>query len=426
MLPLLIFSVIILLIDLYAYKGIKLLWNETKNTRLKTTLNIFYWLVPFLLFASVIALFYIRPLGRDPKIFNSYLYVVAFAFLFYFPKLIFIFFHFIEDITFLLHRLISFFRAYGRNDGTHHQPVERDKWKLLSKTGLVISLIPFLMIIYGIAIERFDFQVIHQTIEHESIPSAFDGFRIVHISDLHAGSFYGHERQVERAVRKINRQNADLILFTGDLVNNFTSEIDTFLEILQEMNAAYGMYSVLGNHDYGDYFQWESEVAKEKNMEQMISAHREIGFRLLLNEWDSIVVGGEMIAIIGVENWGEPPFPQYGDLEEASRGTEGLPFRILLTHDPSHWDAEVLDGNIELTLAGHTHGFQFGIELGNISWSPSKFKYPQWGGLYSENSQFLYVNRGLGYVGFPGRVGMPPEITVIELRSPRNSISLSN
>jgi uncharacterized protein len=417
MLPLLIFSIIILLVDLYAYKGIKILWNETGNTRVKIALNIFYWLVPLVLLASVIALFFLRPGSRDPEVFNGYLHVVAFAFLFYFPKLIFVLFHLVEDISYQIHRLITWLRTYNRKENPHPRPGERDKWKLLSKTGLVIALIPFLAIIYGIAIERFNFKVINQTIEHESIPSSFDGFRIVHISDLHAGSFYGHERQVERAVRKINRQNADLILFTGDLVNNFTSEIDTFVEILQDLNAVHGMYSVLGNHDYGDYFQWESMEAKEKNMKQMISSHHEIGFRLLLNEWDSLVVNGEKIAIIGVENWGELPFPRYGDLEEASRGTEDFPFRILLTHDPSHWDAEVLDGNIELTLAGHTHGFQFGIELGNISWSPSKFKYPRWGGLYRENAQFLYVNRGLGYVGFPGRVGMPPEITVIELRS---------
>jgi uncharacterized protein len=270
-----------------------------------------------------------------------------------------------------------------------------------------------------VAIGRFDFQVINKQIEFTTLPDAFDGFRIVHISDLHVGSFHGHKDQVRHAVKIINGQQPDMIVFTGDLVNNFTAEIDGFIDILAELHAPYGVYSILGNHDYGDYYQWESEAEKERNFDDMLVAQEKMGFRLLINEWDSIVIGGDKIALIGVENWGEPPFPQYGDLQEASRGTEDLPFRILLTHDPTHWDAEVLAQNdIALTLAGHTHGMQFGIENRVFRWSPSKFKYPRWAGLFEEDGQFLYVNRGLGYVAFPGRIGMPPEITVIELRAP--------
>jgi uncharacterized protein len=408
MLPLAIFVIIIITIDLYAYKGLKMLWQEFESASLKRIINIVYWLIPFMLLTSVVLVIYFRPVERDPKIFNGYLYIVAFAFMFYLPKLFFLLFHLIEDIV---HLTGMFIRRFGKPGAIGK------RWKLLSRAGLIIAIIPFLAIVYGMVIGRFDFQVINKQIEHAAVPSSFDGFRILHISDLHIGSFVGYESRVSRAVEIINGQKPDLIVFTGDLVNNFTSEIDGFVHILRKLDAPYGIYSILGNHDYGDYYQWESEEAKELNMQQMLVAHQEIGFRLLMNEWDSLVVDGETIALIGVENWGAPPFPQYGDLEKAAAGTENFPFRILLTHDPSHWDAEVLgNSNIELTLAGHTHGFQFGIELGNISWSPSKFKYPRWGGKYRENDQFLYVNRGLGFVGFPGRVGMPPEITVIELK----------
>ena len=245
---------------------------------------------------------------------------------------------------------------------------------------------------------------------------AFDGFKVVQISDMHIGSFHGHENQVKKAIELVNEQKPDLILFTGDLVNNFTEELNGWIPILSNLKAKYGMYSILGNHDYGDYYEWENEAEKAKNLNDLKQAHKNIGFRLLLNENEKISINNSEIAIVGVENWGLPPFPQYGNLNAAMNGSAEMPFKILMSHDPSHWDAEVIEKtDIDLTLSGHTHGMQFGIEIGNIKWSPVKYKYPRWAGLYKDKDQYLYVNRGFGYIGFPGRVGMPPEITLIEL-----------
>lgn len=421
MLPLIVFIFLVLLIDFYSYKGIKVVWeNLSVNNSLKLILKIIFWLVPFLLITSVLYVLYIKPVGLDPRIFNGYYYIVAFTMMFYLPKLVFILFHFIEDIAFVVEKVFKPVVNYIIHGNYTSVETGRSRRKFLSITGMIIAVIPFFAIIYGVAIGRFDFQVIKKEIEFVNLPASFDGFRIVHISDLHIGSFYGYENRVREAIEIVNKQNPDIILFTGDLVNNFTAEIDGFIDMLSEMRAPFGKYSILGNHDYGDYYQWDSELAKKKNMDYMLEAHQIIGFRLLMNEWESLSVNGEEIALIGVENWGEPPFPQYGDLEKASKGTERFPFRILLSHDPTHWDAEILGKtSIDLTLSGHTHGMQFGIENSIISWSPSKYKYPRWGGLFKENGQFLYVNRGLGYIAFPGRIGMPPEITVIELRSAR-------
>jgi uncharacterized protein len=417
MLPLTILIIFILSIDFYTYKGLKTLWTPPSGSGFTLILKILYWLIPFLLLASVVFMLYLKPAEPEPRIFNGHLYIIAFTMLFYLPKLVFVFFHLLEDIVFLAEKALkgagSLFA--GKNSGERGKSIRRN---FLSQAGLLIAIVPFLAVIYGVAIGRFDFQVINKKVTSEAIPSSFDGFRIVHISDLHLGSFHGHKDQVRQAVRLINGQEPDLIVFTGDLVNNFTSEADGFVDILSGLRATYGIYSVLGNHDYGDYYQWESEAEKEKNMLAMIDVHKKMGFYLLMNDWDSLEINGEKIAIVGVENWGEPPFPRYGDLEKAMAGTEMFPFKILLTHDPTHWDAEVLGiENIDLTLSGHTHGMQFGIENRMLRWSPSKFKYPRWAGLFEENGQFLYVNRGLGYVAFPGRIGMPPEITVIELKA---------
>ena len=415
--PLLVFFLFVIVTDLYTYKGLKTLWDRPSSPLIKLFFRTLFWLIPSILLASVVYVLYLRPVEPSPRIFNGYYYIVAFTTMFYLPKLVFILFHLTEDIVLITERFVKVLDGYFRKRITPFGEINGTRRKFFSRTGVIIALIPFFAVIYGMAIGRFDFQVINKTIESGNLPSSFDGFRIVHISDLHIGSFYGYEDRVRRAVKMINGQNPDLIVFTGDLVNNFTSELDGFIGILAEMRASYGKYSVLGNHDYGDYYQWESESAKAENMKEMLFAHENIGFRLLLNQWDSIFVNEEAIAIIGVENWGDPPFPRYGDLEKASSGTGNIPFRILLTHDPSHWDAEVLGHTgIDLTLAGHTHGMQVGIENRFFRWSPSKIKYPRWGGLFEEQGQYLYVNRGLGYIAFPGRIGMPPEITVIELR----------
>jgi predicted MPP superfamily phosphohydrolase len=241
--------------------------------------------------------------------------------------------------------------------------------------------------------------------------------RIVQISDFHIGSFLNSIDEVEVAVELINEQNADLLLFTGDFVNNLSSEMDKFIPILNKLKAKNGKYSILGNHDYGDYVPWNSMEEKRKNFDRLINLQEDLGFKVLINGSQKVALNGEEIELIGVENWGLPPFPQYGDLNKALLNTTQDSFKILMSHDPTHWDEEVLEKtNIDLTLSGHTHGAQFGIEIPGWRWSPVNMRYKRWGGLYTEGMQRLYVNTGIGFIGFPGRVGMPPEIAVIELK----------
>jgi hypothetical protein len=251
------------------------------------------------------------------------------------------------------------------------------------------------------------------------LPEAFEGLRIVQVSDLHLGGFYHHRTHIAHVVDQINGLEPGLLLFTGDMVHNFAEEVTPFVEILNRLEAPLGKFAILGNHDYGHYYRWESEDAERQNLELVKNQIRACGFDLLLNEHRRIRRNGSAIELIGVENWGKPPFPQLGDLEEAMKGTRPEMIKILLSHDPSHWDQRVRGKEpVILTLAGHTHGMQFGIEWGRFKWSPSKWTYRHWAGLYRENGQYLYVNRGLGFTGYPGRVGIRPEITLLTLTRP--------
>lgn len=333
----------------------------------------------------------------------------------YLSKILFVVFHFTEDLI----RGFSFLvkMTLGRISPPVKSGAEKiSRIKFISRLGLALSAIPFGTFLYGMVHGKFNYRIRFEKIHFPDLPESFDGIRVVQISDIHIGGLYGAWEKVSDAIELINEQDPDLIVFTGDLVNNFAEELEGWLPILDKMNAKTGKYSILGNHDYGDYHYWESEAEKEANLDKIKLGHKEIGFNLLLNQSDIISREGEQIAIIGVENWGKPPFAQYGNLQDARRNALDIPFQILLSHDPSHWDAEILGKtNIQLTLSGHTHGMQFGIETRNIHWSPIQMKYPRWGGLYEESGQYLYVNRGLGYIGYPGRVGILPEITVIDL-----------
>ncbi len=298
-----------------------------------------------------------------------------------------------------------------------HSAKNRLDLETLLIIGGLLGIFLLAAIIRGIIIGRFDFRVVRQALDFDNLPRAFEGLKIVQISDMHIGSFYNHHDRVQEAIELINELSPDLILFTGDMVNNTAEETKGWKEIFAGLRASMGKFSILGNHDYGDYIRWSSEEAKKKNLQELIDFERSAGFDIMLNENRIIERNGEKIAIIGVENWGNPPFARYGYLPDAMRGTEHLPFSILMSHDPSHWDEEVFGKtHIDLTLSGHTHGMQFGIIIGNWKWSPVQWRYERWGGLYRHNGQCLYVNRGLGHIGFPGRVGMLPEITLIELR----------
>lgn len=412
----LIVIIFLLLIDILAFKGLLRLIRESMRSH-KRVFIAAYWFIPV---ALMVFMFFTWKVSNEANhIQNQYrLFQIASLFLlFYLPKIVFIVFHLIEDMI----RAIAYFvskwirKPIHATTRTDHSISRMD---FLTKTGLFVASLPFLSILYGTASGRFDFTVRRVKSSFSKIPESFKGFKLVQISDLHIGSFYGHYDQLERAVEMINELVPDLIVFTGDMVNDYSEELRPCIPILKRLKATYGMYSILGNHDYGDYHNWPSESAKEENLKTLIQFQEESGFRLLLNDSAVIRMGPDSIAMIGVENWGKPPFAQYGDLKKAMAKIEDVPFKILLTHDPSHWDAEVLNQtDVALTLSGHTHGFQFGIEKGNMRWSPVQYRYPRWAGLYREGAQELYVNRGLGCIGYMGRVGIYPEITLIELSS---------
>jgi predicted MPP superfamily phosphohydrolase len=291
--------------------------------------------------------------------------------------------------------------------------------KFISYSALTLAAIPFGTMIYGMLKTAFDFKILKSKVPIANLPSSFEGLKIVQISDIHSGSFLSN-LHFKNAVKLIMQEKPDVIFFTGDLVNDRSDEAEPFKKIWKELNAPFGVYSILGNHDYGDYVIWDTPEEKQANLERLFEIHKEMGWNLLLNEHRILEKNGEKIGLIGVENWGAAlRFPRKGDMEKAQTGMEEVPVKILLSHDPSHWDAKILKEHpdVDLTLSGHTHGFQFGIEIPGFKWSPSQYVYPQWAGLYTQGKQHLYVNRGLGFLGYLGRVGIRPEITVLELTS---------
>jgi predicted MPP superfamily phosphohydrolase len=300
-----------------------------------------------------------------------------------------------------------------------------DLYRLIAKTPRNIYWVQFAMLmfvltvtlfVYGIVKGKYAYRVIKHTLYFKDLPKSFDGFTITQISDVHAGSFKS-PKGVQRGINLIKAQNSDLFVFTGDLVNNKAEEIEPWINYFSQIKAPYGQFSILGNHDYGDYIKWDSEAAKSANLQQLKLHHAELGFRLLLDEHVELYKNGEKIILAGVENWGIG-FGERGDLKKALSGSNPSDFKILLSHDPTHWDNEVKDHptKVALTLSGHTHGMQFGIEALGIKWSPVKYRYAHWAGIAEKNGRFLNINRGFGFIGFSGRVGIWPEITVIELK----------
>ncbi|WP_297090715.1 metallophosphoesterase [uncultured Draconibacterium sp.] len=414
LIPMLLFM---LLVDIYTFRGIKPLLAKLRLRILKRVLSLLFWGISVAIFAGFcLFMFGIEHVKQaDAYIYAGYL-VVSFA-LFYIPKFVFIVFVLLKDIQLLFQTVINRIKGKRKRSFTPNNSGRKmERAEFLYQMGLVLAAIPFASILYGVTKGKFNYRVMRESLYFENLPKPFRGLKIVQLSDIHLGSFNKKYDQVAKAVELINEQKPDILLFTGDLVNNFAEETEGWAPVLYKLKATIGKYSVLGNHDYGDYSEWESPAAKEKNLAAIKQFHKKIGFRLLLNETETISINDEEIALIGVENWGKPPFPQHGDLQKAAEKAIGQPVKILMSHDPSHWDEEVIKStDIDLTFAGHTHGMQFGIERAGIKWSPVQYKYPRWGGLYREKDQYLYVNRGFGYIGFPGRIGMPPEITVVEL-----------
>lgn len=309
------------------------------------------------------------------------------------------------------------YALYARFFSTENRLAWESRRKFVSQVAMGVAAIPFASLLYGVLRGRYQYQVISLQLFFEDLPPVFDGYKITQISDIHCGSF-DNEDKVQAAIDLVNNQKSDVILFTGDVVNNRSEELSRWQSVFAQLKAPDGVFSILGNHDYGDYTSWASAEEKSKNFERLKDMQRAMGFDLLLNEHRYLQRGDQKIALIGVENWGAG-FRQSGDLEAAKQGIAPEDFKILMSHDPTHWEHKVLKDtyHYHLTLSGHTHGMQFGVEIpGVIKWSPSQWRYKHWAGLYREKGQNLYVNRGLGYIGYPGRFGIWPEVTVIELK----------
>jgi predicted MPP superfamily phosphohydrolase len=412
---LLIVLIVTLIIDIYTFKGIKVLLVNNSHPRFKRAIYNGFWTLSTIMVLLILSGFLFRSSTRNLAVFNWYYYLFGIFIVIYMPKLVFITFHLLEDVTHGIRWVIHNLTTSKSTSATKGVPITRSKF--LSQTGIILATVPFYSFIWGMAKGRFDFRVEKIRLAFPNLPAAFDGLKIVQISDIHIGGFHGFEEKVKGAIRMVNDQQPDILFFTGDIVNNFYDELNGWVPILSELKAKYAKYSILGNHDYGNYYHWKTEVDKEDNFKKIQYAEAQIGFKLLKNQSEIFTLNGEKLAIIGVENWGHKPFPQRADYDLASKDVLDIPFKILLSHDPTHWDVKIMGKtDVDLTLSGHTHGMQLGFHIAGKEWSPAKFKYPHWGGLYQEGKQYLYVNRGFGYIGFPGRVGMPPEITVIELR----------
>ena len=324
------------------------------------------------------------------------------------PKILVAVFLLFDDIL----RLFQY--GYGKISGSaDHYPGRR---RFLSVLGLGFGGILSALVIDGIVFGKYRYRVRKVKVKIAGLPAAFRGYKIVQISDVHSGSFF-HPEKLEKAIALINEQDADLVLFTGDMVNNLADEFQPFIPLFKTIKAKDGKLSVLGNHDYGDYYDWSSPEEKAKNIPKLIDFEKQAGFEMLRNEHRVIEKNGEKLYILGVENWGEKPFPQYGDLNKAAAGVPAEAAKILMSHDPTHFDRIVKfhPSNVQLTLSGHTHGMQFGLDLKNIKWSPVEYRYPKWADLYESEGKLLYVNRGFGVIAYPGRVGILPEITLFEL-----------
>lgn len=399
--PLFIIIIFVLIIDLYLFKALKAFCKNISNTKIKRYIYIVHWAIPVVSICIYIYINYKVAGIRDPKYYVYLFNAFGVFVLIYFPKIIFADFHLIEDIVNLIKRFIT---------------KGKTRFLFISKAGFIVSLIPFFLILYGIFWGKYDYRVRNEKIAFSNLPKSFNKLKIVQISDLHVGSFGGDTIELKKIVNLVNKQKADYIFFTGDIVNNFVEELNGIVPILQSMKAKYEKYAILGNHDYGDYYKWPSESDKKNNVLLLHKKIKEIGFKLLLNSFDSLTINGESIALIGVENWGKPPFKQYGNIDKAYKGAEKFAFKILLSHDPDYWRESIIKKtNIDLTLSGHTHGMQVGCEFFGKRYSLSKLRFKEWGGLYKEKNQYLSVNTGIGFIGLPARIGMPPEITVIEL-----------
>ena len=401
LIPVLIVLVLIVSVEIYTFQAFKTI-SKSKLIRFS------YIAISVAVYAYflITILTYDRSKGQTPEFQMAMGILLSFSI----PKLVIVFVLFGED---MYRWVLKLFSAISSSE-TQSLVGRR---KFVSQIALGLAAIPFASFIYGIIQGKYNYKVIKYQLSFDDLPAAFDGYTITQISDIHSGSFTNKEK-IQYGVDLINEQKSDLMLFTGDIVNNKADEMDNWIDVFNQLEAKEGKFAILGNHDYGDYMDWNSPQDKIDNFQKVKEIHKKIGFDLLLDEHRYLEKDGQKIALVGVENWGKG-FNQAGDLQRASSKIKKEDFKILMSHDPSHWQEKVKmdDFNYHLTLSGHTHGLQMGIEIpGFLKWSPSQFVYKQWAGLYQEFGRYINVNRGFGYHAFPGRVGIWPEITVIELK----------
>ncbi len=407
-----LFLAFALLMDTYIFQAIKTV-SQSASPKTKTIIYAVYWTISAIAIISFLIFLFTDHTFLGKKL-RTYLFAVSIGL--FLSKIIVVAFLFIDDVRRLVQWIISKFNksetvaAVATGEG-----ITRSTF--LSWLGLAAGGTLFGSLLYGFS-NKYNYNVKKLQLAYDNLPVAFKGLKIVHISDIHSGSFTD-KKAVEHGVQKIMNEKADIIVFTGDLVNDRAHEMDDFLDVFSQLKAPMGVYSTFGNHDYGDYVSWPyNGVTKEGNLENLKKVHAGMGWKLLMNEHVVLEKGGEEIALLGIENWSNKArFPKHGRMDLAHAGTEKYPFKILLSHDPSHWDGEVKHKytDVDLMLSGHTHGMQFGVEIPGFKWSPVQYMYKQWAGLYTDGKQKLHVNPGFGFIGYPGRVGILPEITVIEL-----------
>lgn len=406
-----IIAVVMFLLDLYVFQAVKTV-SANAAERTKSIIYYSYWALSIITIITLILMFNVQAFQTN-KFFRNYIFsILAGLFI---AKIIAVIFFLVDDgrrgVLWTVKKILP---DSGSQLGIDETNIPRSAF--LSWMGLGLGTTLFGTLLIGFK-NKYNYQVQKISLAFDNLPKAFKGLKIVHISDIHSGSFQD-KQAVAHGVDMILQQQPDIILFTGDLVNDRHDEVLEYMDVFNKLNAPMGVFSTLGNHDYGDYVSWESDAAKTENLNKLKQAHATMGWRLLMNEHVVLKKGDDEIALLGIENWGaKGRFPKYGKMTEAHANTQNYPFKILMSHDPSHWDAEVKTKypDIDLMLAGHTHGMQFGIELPHFKFSPVQWMYQQWAGLYEDGKQKLYVNRGFGFIGYPGRVGILPEITVIEL-----------
>ncbi len=407
-----IFVAVMLLLDTYVFQAIKAVCQNV-SPKTKAIVYAIYWSISVVAVVGFL-IFVLTDHTFMPRKVRTYLFATILGL--FFAKMIAVVFLLFDD----LRRLIQWIAGkvfYLNTEGEAVVGEGITRSVFLSWLGLAAGGSLFGSLLYGFG-NKYKYQVKKIKLAYDNLPQGFKGLKILHISDIHSGSFT-NKQAVEHGVQEILDQQADIILFTGDLVNDRATEMDEYMDVFSKLKAPLGVYSVFGNHDYGDYVSWPiNGVSREQNIENLKKVHADLGWRLLMNEHVPIERNGDKIALLGIENWSaKARFPKHGRMDLAYPGAEKYPFKILMTHDPSHWDAQVKTTypDIDLTLSGHTHGMQFGIEIPGFKWSPVQYVYKQWAGLYEDVKQKLYVNRGFGFIGYPGRVGILAEITVIEL-----------